>query len=184
MTWRFEYGRGTAYNRATRLQTLRGGNQGTVSVGAQVKGLSPHARYHYRLVVFSQTSGSAVAHGADLTFTTKATGRLLGPMRRVSTSRRAIRVAQTCQSKVLCAGSFSLATTVRVGRKRRARPWSARPAAFASRPTARLSLWRRLSAACSKLLRAAPHHRLTVTYAARSRTGQIGLRRRITLVLR
>ena len=188
VTWRFEYGRGhgrgTAYNRATRLQTLRGGNQGTVSVGAQVKGLSPHARYHYRLVVFWQTSGSAVAHGADLTFATKATGRLLGPMRRVSTSRRGIRVAQTCQSKVLCAGSFSLTTTVRVGRKRTRSTVVCATGSFRIKAHGTAIALARLSAACSKLLRAAPHHRLTVTYAARSRTGQIGLRRRITLVLR
>jgi hypothetical protein len=181
VSWKFEYGQGTAYNHATRPQTIPGGNRGTLSVSAVVKGLSPNARYHYRLVVFSQTSGNAAAHGMDLTFTTKATGRLLGPSGRMSTIRRTILVAQTCQSTVLCAGRFSLATTVRVGMHKTRSTVVCATGSFRIRPHGTATVRARLSAACLRLLKA--HHSFAVTYVAQSRTGQTGLRRRIRLAL-
>jgi large repetitive protein len=183
VSWKFEYGRGKTLNRATRLQKIRGGSHAAVSVSALVKGLSPNVRYHYRLVVFSQTSRSPVARGKDLTFTTEATGRLLGPTRQISTRRGKLRVRQSCQSTVLCAGSFSLVTTVRTGRHRKRSTVVCATGSFRIKAHGTAIVRPRLSAACSKLLRAATHHRLTVMYAAESRTGQIGLRQRITLVL-
>lgn len=182
VSWKFEFGRGSAYNRATRLHKIAAGNHGTVKVSALVKGLAPNARYHYRLVVFSQTSHREVAHGKDLTFTTEATGRLIGPTRRLSTRRGTIRVRLTCQSAVSCAVSFSLVTTSRAGKHKKRSTVVCATDSFRIKAHRKAIVRLRLSAACSKLLRTAPHHRLTVTYAARSRSGQIGLRRLITLV--
>jgi hypothetical protein len=184
VTWKFEYGRRTTYNQATPLQTIAAGQHGTVSLSSVVKRLSPTVRYHYRLVVFSQASTSAAAQGNDLTFKTRATGRLLGPAGRLSVFGRTILVPERCQSSVRCTGRFLLTTTVRVGKHRKLATLVCATGGFRIRAHRVATARVRPSAACSRLLRAQPHHRLVVTYTAQSNTGQLGLRRRITLVLR
>jgi large repetitive protein len=184
VTWKFEYGRSTTYNQATPLQTIAAGQHGTVSLSSVVKRLSPKIRYHYRLVVFSQTSTSAAASGNDLTFNTRATGRLLGPAGRLLVIGRTILVVEKCQSSVRCAGRFSLTTTVHVGPNKTLATVVCATGGFRIRAHRTATTRVRLSAACARLLRSQRHHRLVVTYTAQSRTGQLGLRRRVTLVLR
>jgi hypothetical protein len=111
------------------------------------------------------------------------TGRLLGPTGRVTVTRRTIRFAVRCQSKSLCRGRFSLTATVR---RKHHKLTTVRCGTASFQIGANRSQTRRvaLDGACLRLLRAQPHHRLTVAYSFQPQTGQVGERRRITLVLR
>ena len=179
VSWMFEFGRDAAHNRSTQLRAIAAGPQRTVSVSAVVKRLSPNVRYHYRLVVLSPASGSTAARGASLTFTTRAMGRLLGPSSRLAVFGLTILLPQRCQSSVLCAGKFSLTTTL--GKRKTV---ACATGGFRIKAHHGATARPRISARCFRLLKTEPHHRLTVRYAAQSQTGQAGLRRRIKLVLR
>ena len=179
-TWKFEYGLSTAYNHATAQQTIAAG-RATVSVSSVLNRLAPNVRYHYRLVVSSQTAVNASAQGRDLTFTTKNTGKLVGPAGRLTVIGRTILVSEKCQSNVLCSGRFSLTTKARVGKKKLMTVVCA-SAGFRIKAHRKRKARVRLSSTCLSLLK--PHRRLTVTYTAQSGTGQLGQRKRVTLVLK
>ncbi len=110
------------------------------------------------------------------------TGRLLGPGGRLIVFGRSTLVTVKCQSNVPCRGSFVLATTVR--KHQRLVTVLCASASFRIRAHHSEAFRVRLSAACLHLLRASRHHRLTVVYTSHSSTGQVGQRKRITLVLR
>jgi hypothetical protein len=65
-TYRFEYGTTTGYGRQTGSASA-GSGANAVSVAANVSGLQPHTRYHYRVVA---TNAAGVVRGRDRTFTT------------------------------------------------------------------------------------------------------------------
>jgi len=65
-TYRFEYGTTTDYGRQTGSASA-GSGASAVSVGANVSGLQPHTRYHYRVVA---TNAAGVTRGRDRAFTT------------------------------------------------------------------------------------------------------------------
>jgi hypothetical protein len=66
-TWRFEYGRTTAYGAKSPLQTAPEATVATAPAGAVLTGLRANTVYHYRLVA-SNSSGGVI--GQDLTFRT------------------------------------------------------------------------------------------------------------------
>ena len=66
-TYRFEYGRTTAYGRRTRLRTA-GADFAAQLVSVKVRKLKPGKRYHFRVVA---TNATGTAAGADRTFRTK-----------------------------------------------------------------------------------------------------------------
>jgi hypothetical protein len=65
-TYRFEYGTTTGYGKQTGSASA-GTGASAVSVGANVSGLQPHTRYHYRVVA---TNDAGTTRGRDRTFTT------------------------------------------------------------------------------------------------------------------
>jgi hypothetical protein len=65
-TYRFEYGTTTSYGKQTTSASA-GSGASAVAVGANVSGLQPHTRYHYRVVA---TSDAGTVRGRDRTFTT------------------------------------------------------------------------------------------------------------------
>lgn len=79
-------------------------------------------------------------------------------------------------------GHFSLITTTRVAKTRKLVTVTCAAKNFRVKAHRTGNVRARHSAACAKLLDAASHHRLTVTFIAQSRAGQVGQRKRITLV--
>ncbi|MFL5866834.1 MAG: BNR-4 repeat-containing protein [Thermoleophilaceae bacterium] len=69
-SYRFQYGRTTAYESATPERTLPSTGNASQAVSAAVSGLTPGATYHYRLVATNATGTSA---GVDRTFTASTT---------------------------------------------------------------------------------------------------------------
>jgi Fibronectin type III domain len=65
-TYRFEYGTTTRYGKQTGSASA-GSGASAVSASANVSGLQPHTRYHYRVVA---TSAAGTVRGRDRTFTT------------------------------------------------------------------------------------------------------------------
>ena len=182
VTWAFEYGRGTTYSHWTRLRSIVAGQPRPVRVSTEVKRLAPDVSYRYRLVVFAQRSGATEAQGQAQTFRTRATGRLLGPPDRLSVIRGTVRVPQSCQSRRRCAGNLLLTAVAQIGKS------TAPTAIVCGRRSFRIPAHGsavtgiRLSSACVKLLKVQPDHAMTVRYSARTQTGQVGLRKRITLI--
>lgn len=91
---------------------------------------------------------------------------------------------EKCQSSVRCVGRFTFSTTVRMGKRRTRATVMCATKRFRIQAHRTATARVKLSARCSGLLRAPVHHRLVVTYRSHTRTGQMGLRERIELVLR
>ena len=68
-SFRFDYGKTTAYGSQTPVDTVSGNNDKAVSAG--VTGLTPSTTYHFRVVA---TNPSGSSEGADMEFTTPAAG--------------------------------------------------------------------------------------------------------------
>ena len=83
---------------------------------------------------------------------------------------------------MLCTGRFSLTTKARVGKRKKLTTVLCASARFRIKAHRKGTARVRLSRTCLSLLE--PHRRLTVTYTAQSGTGQLGPRKRVTLVLK
>jgi len=187
VSWQFQYGQGGAYNKGTPLRTITAGRHVPVSVSWTLKRLSPNVRYHFRLVVSTQSSSTAAVTTADgkaLTFKTRATGRLLLPTGRLLVIGGTILVPEKCQSSLACNGRFSITTTARVGTKRTLGTVLCTTRNFRVRAHRTLIVRARITRVCQTLLRRKPHHRMAAKFTSRPRSGQFGLIRKITLVLR
>ena len=123
-----------------------------------------------------------MAYGAEITFTTKPRGQLVGPRARLTVVGRTIMVPETCKSGVLCRGRFTLTTTTRAATGRSTTLGCANTG-FRIRPHRSAVIHANLSRSCLRMLRAQLHHTLTVNYVSQSQTGQEGQRRRLILVL-
>lgn len=114
----------------------------------------------------------------------KSKGRLVGPGGRLVVVGRRTRVIERCRSRRLCRGSFSLTASKRAHRHKRPVRVRCGQARFRIRAGHSMTIRVRLTTACLRLLHAAHHRRLTVLYLSRTRTGQAGQRRLVTLVLK
>ena len=141
-------------------------------------GPAPSVVIHY-----TTNSVTATVVGGTTPPPPKSTGKLLGPGGRLTVIGGKIRFAQKCQSKVLCRGTFSFTATVR-GKNKKVATVRCASGSFRIKANRSATIRVRLSKACLRLLRAQRHHRLTVIYASKSSTGQVGQRKRIMLVLR
>ena len=113
----------------------------------------------------------------------KSTGKLLGPGGRLTVIAGRIRFTQRCQSKVLCRGSFSFTATVK-GKNKKLTTVRCAAGSFRIKAGRSATIRVKLSNACLRLLRAQRHRQLTVLYTSKSSTGQVGQRKRVTLVLK
>jgi hypothetical protein len=85
-SWRFEYGPTTSYGSSTAATDVGAGSR-SVGVSAAIGGLTPGARYHYRLVA---TNSMGTAVGADRSFfaaTTATSATLSADQDRVTYGR-------------------------------------------------------------------------------------------------
>jgi hypothetical protein len=125
-SYRFEYGRTTAYGRSTPPVTLPAGNS-IVAVSAQLLGLTPLTTYHFR-VVATNSAGTTV--GLDAKFTTDPdpfAGAAV-PFQKVTVRKGLAGVLVTCPKSAQgpCVGALTLVTDGRVslgkaGKKHRLR---------------------------------------------------------------
>jgi hypothetical protein len=172
--WLFQYGTSSTLGQLTQVASLPGG-LGTVTVSAPVSKLSPNTTYHFRLVMFSGIGTpyyTATAYGADLTFTTNPTGKLLLLSRNLAVSKGKVTVRLRCKSGVPCHGSFAIVARVNV---LCASSSFSIPAGKARKVRARVTR------ACATQMRKAPNHRITATLFSSTRSGQVGLVKPVTL---
>lgn len=185
-TWHFQYGRSTVYNKGTPLQTIAAGQRGPVSVNRALSRLSPNVRYHFRLVVSTHSSSTGPVKTVSLpdrTFTTRATGRLLLPARRLAVIGRTILVPEKCLSDRRCTGRFSITTTVHVGKTKKFATVLCTTKPFGIKAHGHATVKARITSACLALLKTDPHHRIAAKLTSRLRTGQLGLIKKIALAL-
>jgi hypothetical protein len=174
--WLFQYGTGSAHGQLTPIASVPAGI-GTVKVSSPITNLSPNTTYHFRLVVFSGIGTpyyTATAYGADLTFTTSPTGKLLLLSRNLVVFKGKVTVRLRCNSGVACNGSFAIVARVSV---------LCASSSF-SIPARKVKKVRgRVSRACVAQLRNAPNHRIKPTLFSSTGSGQVGLAKPVTLNL-
>jgi hypothetical protein len=182
--WQFEYGTSTAYSQATPINTIPAGG-GSVTVSASVTKLNPNTTYHFRLVAISGI-GSAyleIDHGVDLTFTTRPTGTLGLVSGRLIVSKGTVHVGLKCNSSMACGGRYSIDTRAKLVNHKIGTVLCA-TRSFTIPPNTTKSVNSRARLACLGLLRDAHGHKIKATFSSAPRTGQLGLVKRVTLVLR
>lgn len=177
--WQFQYGKTKSYGKTTKAVPVAA-QSGTVFVSQQVFNLSPGTTYHFRLVSISGNGTTAYpiksSFGADLTFTTKRTGKLVLLRSKLSVSGGHVSIPLKCRSNHRCKGTLSI-TATRNGQKR-----TCVTKGFAIAAGRKRTLHPRVSRGCRAFLRRAHGHRLHAGFQASLTTRQAGVSRRVTLV--
>lgn len=183
-TWQFQYGKTTSYGSGTPVQTIPAG-KGAVSVTTTVAHLSPLVTYHFRLVGLTGSGASVKSvYGRDLTFTTKATGRLLLNHTKLIVRHGVVSASFTCSSSVSCTSKLSITTRARLSKARKlatvvcatTKPF------FKVRAHKRLTVRANVRSACMTLLGKARHHSVSAKLTANPRTGQHAVIKKVVLV--
>jgi DNA-binding beta-propeller fold protein YncE len=181
VSWQFQFGQSTAYNKGTPVQTLAAAG-GSTPVSWRLIQLAPNTLYHFRLVVLD--AGGGKTYGRDLTFRTKATGRLLLSSRRLVVRSRFLALRLRCSSRLACAGRFSITTRAKLAKTRKLASVTCATSFFRVKPGKTRRVTTNTYGACLTLLRAARNHVISAKFTSRPRTGQTGLIVLVKLVLK
>jgi hypothetical protein len=182
VTWQFQYGVSKSYNKGTPVQNIAAGKTSPQAVSWGLIRLSPNTLYHFRLAVtYSSGGAQRTVYGQDLTFTTKPTGKLLLPAKRLKVVGGFVLVPLRCQSRLKCVSQFTITTATKVKRKKATVVCAVKVAKL--KPGQRKTVRAKLRKACLALLRKAHGHRLKAKFTTRPRTGQSGVIRRVVLTL-
>jgi hypothetical protein len=185
VTWQFQFGQSQSYNKATPIQTIPAGSSAPVSVSWTLIKLQPNTLYHFRLVAITQAGSGQnpiAAYGQDLTFVTKATGKLGAGFSTLKVIGKFALVPLGCQSKLPCNGRFSITTKTKLTHKRTATVLCD-TTFFKLKPGRNQKVKATIYPACLTLLRHARGHRIRGQFTSRPRTGQTGTIKNITLTL-
>ncbi len=194
--WAFQYGTTTAYGKVTQAQIVQPGSSYAVSI--KVSGLTPGTTYHFRLVVYQETTTTSdFSASQDRSFQTltaptgqppagtpPSTGTHPGygtaalRSRSVLVRKGRLAVALRCAGKQgsRCTGSLTVSAAGKHGRSVRCASTRFSLSAGSSR-----TLRPRASSGCTKLLAAARRHRIQATLRASFSTHQAPLRVPVTL---
>ncbi|MDQ6687634.1 MAG: fibronectin type III domain-containing protein [Actinomycetota bacterium] len=188
VSWQFQFGTSTSYNKATPSQEIPAGNSQPVAVSWKLLGLEPHTTYHFRLVALtSQGAGQPPlsTRGADLSFRTGSIGKLGLVFRKLKVSHGSVRVALKCASQLTCKLRFSVTTRalVKVGRHKKLGTLVCNTSFTTIEPGKTKRVRVKLDGACVALLRRARGHRIKAQFTSKPRTGQLGIIKSITLTL-
>jgi hypothetical protein len=185
-TWQFQYGTSTHYDHATPAQVIPPG-QGQEYVAAYVTQLHPNTTYHFRVAAFSGTGADyyfePLQYGADRSFTTKSTGRLLLLTHKLLASRGSVAVPLACRSGLPCAGTLSIDTQPTQAKHHPIAGVVCATAFYRIRPDTSRRLHTKVHRGCLSLLRAAANHRRRVQFRSTPSTGQLGVTRTLSLRL-
>jgi hypothetical protein len=113
-TYRFQYGKTTAYGSHTAPVSAGSGASGVAAL-AKLAGLLPNTVYHYRLVA-TNTDGTSPPPGIDKSFKTAFGGvEIVSKKATVGSDMKApIRLSCPAKAKTRCTGTLALTTKVKV----------------------------------------------------------------------
>jgi hypothetical protein len=113
-TYRFQYGKTTAYGSHTAPASAGSGASGVPAL-ARLAGLKPNTVYHYRLVA-TNTDGSSLPPGIDRSFKTAFGGvEIVSKKATVGSDMKApIKLSCPANAKTRCSGTLTLTTKVKV----------------------------------------------------------------------
>lgn len=188
VTWAFEFGQSTNYNKATPVKAIAAGQSQPVAVSWKLIKLQPNTVYHFRLVAVYQASPSQTpvkSMGSDLTFKTNATGKLLMTVGKLKLTGAFAFVPLKCQSRLPCNGRFSITTKTMVGKRGHRHLGSVlcNTRFFKIKRGKIVRIKVKIYPACLALLKHAGHHRIKAQFTSRPRTGQLGVIKTISLFL-
>lgn len=186
VTWQFQYGESTAYNKATPVQTSAAGQSQPAAVSWTLTNLNPLTVYHFRLVAITQSSSGqtpVTSDGQDLTFTTHATGSLGAKFSKLKLSGVFVSVPLKCSSKLKCSGRFLITTRARVGKHEKLGTVICDRTSFTIKANKKKTVRAKIYRACMSLVRHARGHHIKVQFAPLTRTGQFGIVKNIILSL-
>lgn len=188
----YQYGTTTSYGEATPVAHT---GTSTAFVPTVISRLSRGTRYHFRLVAINDSGSS---FGRDREFKTSGKNAFALDSKVLSVKNGEVYVPFTCKSTSPCNGNFSIVTHAIVTNAKLAGARAA--AATDSQATVvctkskstffRIKAGKRklvhagVSAGCLALLDASPNHKITAKLSSRPRTGQHGLIKIVTLVLK
>jgi hypothetical protein len=186
VTWQFQFGQSTHYNKGTPIHTIAAGRTKPVVVSWKLTHLRANTTYHFRLVAIIQPRSDEVplaSNGRDLRFTTKATGKLLLGFSVLKVHGRTALVPLRCSSRLNCNGRFSITTRVRVGKSKKTASVLCDTTFFRIGAGKKKSVRAKIYSGCLALLHQARGHRLKAQFTSRPRTGQFGIVKSVTLTL-
>jgi hypothetical protein len=184
-SWQFQFGKTLPYDKATPVQTITGTGGKAVAVHWPLRSLAPSTTYHYRLVVITGKGSSSpqTSNGADLTFTTKSAGKLLLTSSLLRVSGNMVGSPLDCASQLPCNGRLTINTRAKLATGK-VSTILCTTTFFRINHGARATVKSRVRAGCLSLLKKARTHTIRAKFTSRPRTGQLGLIKAVTLVLK
>lgn len=183
VTWQFQFGQSTNYNKGTPIQTITSGRTTPQSVKWGLINLKPNTTYHFRLVATSTFGGrTTTTYGKDLTFTTKPNGRFLLLSKNLAVHNGQVGVPVKCASSANCNAQFTITTKTTVS-------GGAPGTVVCTVKVAHLNggqqktVQANVRKACRTLLQNAKNHQIKGQFTSRPRSGQRGVIKNVTLFL-
>jgi hypothetical protein len=184
VTWQFQFGTSTTYNKATPSQSVAAGQNGSIPVKATVTALKPNTTYHYRLAVSTVQNGKVTtAYGSDMTVKTKPSGALILATKTIHVIGGFFRVPIKCTSALPCNGRFSITTKAKVGKSKKIGTVLCTTVFYRIHAKTKATIKAKVTKDCAALLKNAKGHKIKGQFTSRPRTGQLGTIVNVTLKL-
>jgi hypothetical protein len=189
-TYQFQWGLTTNYNHGTPAAGIAAGQTSPVAVSATISGLTPGKTYHFRIGALVGSGGpySPVQQlfGADVSFTTQAIGSLGVSSGRLTVKNNKVSVPFICASPLACDGNFSIVTHAKTKTGHTATVVCTKSSQTFYRIPAntRKTVSAGVTSACVALMKKARNKTISAKLSSTPRTGQHGVIKNVTLVLK
>jgi hypothetical protein len=189
-TWQFQWGLTTKYNHGTPAAAIPAGATSPVPVSATISGLTPGTTYHFRIGALIGSGGpySPVQQlfGADVTFRTQAIGSFGITSTRLTVKNNKVSVPFICASPLACNGNFSIVTHAKTQHGHTSTVVCTKSSQTFYRIPAntRKTVTAGITSACIGLMKHARGKSISAKLSSTPRTGQHGVIRNVTLVLK
>jgi hypothetical protein len=190
-TYQFQWGLTTNYNHGTPAGAIPAGQTSPVPVSFTITGLTPGTTYHFRIGALIGSGGpySPVQQffGSDLTFRTQAIGSIGVTSGRLTVKNKKVSVPFICASPLACNGNFSITTrtkTKKTGHLATLVCTKSSQTFYRIPAHARKTVSAGINQACIALMQKARNKSISAKLSSTPRTGQHGVIKTVTLVLK
>jgi hypothetical protein len=193
-TYQFQWAQTTKvgyYNHGTPAGAIPAGATSPVPVSFTITGLTPGKTYHFRIGALIGSGGpySPVQQlfGSDVTFTTQAIGSIRVTSGRLTVKNNKVSVPFICASPLACDGNFSIVThakTKKTGHTATILCTKSSQTFYRIPANTRKTVSAGVTPACVALIKAARNKSISAKLSSTPRTGQHGVIKNVTLVLK
>jgi hypothetical protein len=190
-TYQFQWGLTTNYNHGTPAAAIPAGATAPVAVSSTITNLTPGTTYHFRIGALVGSGGpySPIQQlfGNDVTFRTQGIGSIGVTSGRLTVKNNKVSVPFICASPLACNGNFSIVThakTKKTGHTATIVCTKSSQTFYRIPANTRKTVSAGVTPACVALMQKARNKSISAKLSSTPRTGQHGVIKNVTLVLK